>query len=256
MANIQKHAGLRALSFIFIVLAVVMLSVMFFFPSAHATAPQGLTATYSNGNVTLSWNPVENATLYKIYRGLSSSNESYYANVSGNQTTYIDTNVTEGHTYYYQVSAIVNGNETNRSEEVFITVQNTAGGGGNLDIKQYLRFNSYMLYISLFLLAMGTPLYFFGANRHKDVAKYALLLGVVLLAVAWGSAYFNANIKNITLYNATFNSIFIVVGLLLLFVSIAIYALKERQHEDVAKFSAAFGILLMIFAYLVEHLGL
>lgn len=242
---------LRVFSFIFVVLAVVSLSGLFL-PSAFAEAPQGLTASYSNGNVTLSWNPVTNATLYKIYRGLSSGNESYYANTTN--TTYIDTNVSAGHTYYYYVTAIVAGNETNKSQEVYITIESNTGGGGNLDIKQYLQFNSYLLYTSLFLLAAGIPLYGFGAQRHKDVAKYAVLLGVVLLTISWGYAYFNYDLKDITLLNTTLNTLFVAVGLFMLFVGIAIYVFKERTHEDVAKFSAGFGLLLLIFAYLVQHL--
>ncbi|AGB04095.1 hypothetical protein AciM339_0230 [Aciduliprofundum sp. MAR08-339] len=238
------------LSFIFIALALVIAAFMFS-PAVHALAPEGLTATYSNGNVTLSWNPVTNATLYKIYRGNSSGNESYYANTTN--TTYIDTNVTVGHTYYYYVTAVVNGNETNKSEEVYITIESTSGGGGTVDIKQYLQFNSYLLYTSLFLLAVGIPLYFFGAKKHHDVAKYAVLLGFVLFVISWGYAYFNMDVNNITLYNATLNTLLVGVGIFMLIVGAVIYIAKEKTHEDVAKFSAAFGILLLIFAYIVQH---
>ena len=251
MLDTRKYkSALRVFSFVFI-LAVVMLSVSVF-TTAATQAPQGVTATYSNGNITVSWNPVENATEYKIYRSLSPGNETYYANTTN--TTFVDSNVTEGNTYYYKVSAVVNGNETNLSEEVHITVQSDSGGGGGLDIKKYLKFESYALYAGLFLLAAGLPLWFFGSRTHKDVAKYASLLGVVLVLFSWGVAYFNYNIENITLFNATLNTLFLIIGLIMLIVGIAIYVLKQSEHEDVAKFSAVFGLLLLIFTYLIEQL--
>ncbi len=237
---------------IFTLLAVVLFSVLFFSPFAAAdNVPQGLTATYSNGNVTLSWNPVENATLYKIYRGLSSGNESYYGNTTN--TTFIDSNVSAGHTYYYYVTAVVNGNETNKSAEVYITISDNSGGAGTV-IKKYLKFNSYMLYTALFLLAAAIPLWAFGARTHKDVAKYALLLGIILLLFSWGTAYFNTNIQNITLFNQTLNTLLVAVGVLMLIVGVVIYIAREKKHEDVAKFSAVFGLLLLFFAWLIQYL--
>ena len=252
MGNNQSHTKLlRSFAFIFVALAVVMLSAIFMPFVGAVEGPQGLTATYSNGNVTLSWNPVTNATLYKIYRSLSSGNESYYANTTN--TTYIDTNVTVGNTYYYYVTAIVGGNETNKSQEVFIKISSdNSGGGGNL-VKQYLTFNSYMLYTSLFLLAASIPLYAYGAESHKDVAKYGLVLGFVLLLVAWGTAYFNTNVQNITLFNQTLNSLLVGVGVFALLVGAIIYIAKSKKHEDVAKFSVIFGLLLLFFAWLIQY---
>ncbi|EDY34247.1 Fibronectin type III domain protein [Aciduliprofundum boonei T469] len=235
-----------------------MLSAIFMPFVGAVEGPQGLTATYSNGNVTLSWSPVANATLYKIYRGLSSGNESYYANTTN--TTYIDTNVTVNNTYYYYVTAIVGGNETNKSQEVFIKISsdNSGGGGGNL-VKKYLVFNSYMLYTSLFLLAASIPLYAYGEKSHKDVAKYGLVLGFVLLLVAWGTAYFNTNIQNITLFNQTLNTLMVVVGVIMLIVGVVLFIGKSedsklKEHFDVAKFSAAFGIFLLFFAWLIQYI--
>jgi len=253
MGNNQSHTKLlKAFSIVFVALAVVMLSAIFMPFAGAVDGPQGLTATYSNGNVTLSWSPVANATLYKIYRGLSSGNESYYANTTN--TTYIDTNVTVNNTYYYYVTAIVNGNETNKSQEVFITISSgNSGGGGNL-VKKYLQFNSYMLYTSLFMLAAAIPLWAFGAESHKDVAKYGLVLGFVLLLVAWGTAYFNYNVQNITLVNQTLNSLLVGVGVFMLIVGAVIYIARSKEHEDVAKFSAVFGLLLLFFAWLIQYL--
>ena len=252
MGNNQSHTKLlKAFSIVFVALAVVMLSAIFMPFVGAVEGPQGLTATYSNGNVTLSWNPVANATLYKIYRGLSSGNESYYANTTN--TTYIDTNVTAGNTYYYYVTAIVGGNETNKSQEVFIKISDNSGGGGGNLVKKYLVFNSYMLYTSLFLLAASIPLYAYGAETHKDVAKYGLVLGFVLLLVAWGTAYFNTNVQNITLFNQTLNSLLAGVGVFALFVGAVIYIAKEKKHEDVAKFSVIFGLLLLLFAWLIQY---
>src|SRR5205807_2047982 len=82
-------------------------------PTAPATppdAPQGLGATAGDATVTLTWSaPSSNGgspiTNYRIYRGTSSNGETLLATI-GNVLTYTDTAVTNGVTYYYQVSAV------------------------------------------------------------------------------------------------------------------------------------------------------
>ncbi|MEM4293235.1 MAG: fibronectin type III domain-containing protein, partial [Thermoplasmata archaeon] len=85
------------------------------------SAPLNLGVTQQNGALTLQWRPPLNdggspVTNYRIYRGLSSGNETPFA-VIGNLTSYTDTNVTPGVTYYYQVSAINAIGEGNKSNE-------------------------------------------------------------------------------------------------------------------------------------------
>src|SRR3989440_474235 len=97
-------------------------------PTAPATppgAPQGLVATAGDATVTLTWSaPSSNGgspiTNYKIYRGTSSNGETLKATI-GNVLTYTDTTVTNGVTYYYQVSAVNNVGEGPRSNEVSAT---------------------------------------------------------------------------------------------------------------------------------------
>jgi fibronectin type 3 domain-containing protein len=76
-------------------------------------APSGLTAVGGNGQVTLSWTAVTNATSYKVYRSpldINLSQGAFTTNIANPTTAgYIDTNVVNGYLYYYDVSA-VNGN--------------------------------------------------------------------------------------------------------------------------------------------------
>jgi subtilase family serine protease len=74
------------------------------------TAPTNLVATGSNARVALSWSvPSSNGgsvvTGYKVYRGPTSGAETLLASV-GITTSYSDTPVTNGTTYYYKVSAV------------------------------------------------------------------------------------------------------------------------------------------------------
>src|SRR5437773_306701 len=97
-------------------------------PTAPATppgAPQGLVATAGDATVTLTWSaPNSNGgspiTNYRIYRGTSSNGETLLATI-GNVLTYTDTSVTNGVTYYYQVSAMNGAGEGPRSNEASAT---------------------------------------------------------------------------------------------------------------------------------------
>src|SRR5947208_1645421 len=97
-------------------------------PTAPATppgAPQGLGATAGDATVTLTWSaPSSNGgspiTNYRIYRGTASGGETLKATI-GNVLTYTDTTVTNGVTYYYQVSAMNGAGEGPRSNEASAT---------------------------------------------------------------------------------------------------------------------------------------
>src|SRR5947199_302794 len=94
-------------------------------PAGPPTAPQGLGATAGDATVTLTW-PAPSTTggsprtNYKIYRGTSSNGETRKATI-GNVLTYTDTAVTNGVTYYYQVSAVNSAGEGPRSNEASAT---------------------------------------------------------------------------------------------------------------------------------------
>ena len=79
-----------------------------------------LTATAGNQQVSLSWTSVANATGYNVYRGTSAGGEGsspVYSGVTG--TSLVDTGVTDGTTYYYEVSPVsVTGVQGTLSNEV------------------------------------------------------------------------------------------------------------------------------------------
>ncbi|MGC9014780.1 MAG: fibronectin type III domain-containing protein, partial [Thermoproteota archaeon] len=88
-------------------------------------APQNLRATAGDKKVTLNWEPPSNngysaITNYKIYRGTSPGGETYLTTV-GNVTSYEDTSVTNGVTYYYKISAVNSVGEGPMSNEVSAT---------------------------------------------------------------------------------------------------------------------------------------
>ena len=89
------------------------------------SAPQNLKATAGNAQVTLSWSaPSSNGgsaiTNYNIYRGTASGGETLLTTL-GNVLAYTDTTVTNGQTYYYQVTTVNSVGESNRSNEASAT---------------------------------------------------------------------------------------------------------------------------------------
>ena len=87
-------------------------------PINPPSPPTGLTATAGNGTVTLSWTASPGATSYNIYRGTISGGEGSTPIKTGiTATTYTDT-VTNGVTYYYEVSATNSAGTSAPSSEV------------------------------------------------------------------------------------------------------------------------------------------
>ncbi|RLF70222.1 MAG: hypothetical protein DRN40_05090 [Thermoplasmata archaeon] len=96
-------------------------------PQGVPSAPENLVARGGDGYVVLTWEaPADDGgspiTGYKIYRGTSPGEEVLLTTV-GNETTYNDTGVTNGQTYYYRVSAVNGIGEGELSEEVSATPQ-------------------------------------------------------------------------------------------------------------------------------------
>src|SRR2546427_8205380 len=91
-------------------------------PSTVPSSPQNLQATVSSPTtISLSWTaPSSNGgsaiTNYKIYRSSSSGTEGYLVTV-GNVTSYTDTGLARGHTYFYKVTAVNSIGTSHQSNE-------------------------------------------------------------------------------------------------------------------------------------------
>jgi predicted amidohydrolase len=89
-------------------------------------APRGLTASAGDGQVTLNWTASSEPDLakYNIYRSTTAGDTGVtpIANVAKPGTSYVDTGLTNGITYYYTVTAVdTSNNESNKSIEVSAT---------------------------------------------------------------------------------------------------------------------------------------
>ena len=82
------------------------------------TSP-ALTPTTALSQVTLTWSAVSSAT-YNLYRTSGTTVEILSENTSSR--SYVDTDVTAGATYVYQVAAVINGGEASRSARVSVVI--------------------------------------------------------------------------------------------------------------------------------------
>jgi beta-glucanase (GH16 family)/fibronectin type 3 domain-containing protein len=88
------------------------------------TAPTGVTVSTGHTGISLNWTASSGATSYDIYRGGSAGGESATPIATGvTATSYTDTGVLTGDTYYYYVTAVYAslappGNQSSRSSEV------------------------------------------------------------------------------------------------------------------------------------------
>ncbi len=98
-------------------------------------APTNLIAISGNKKVDLSWDSVEGAASYNVKRALTAGGP-YTTIATTSAITYTDTNVANGTTYYYVVTAIVNGVESVPSNEASATptAPEVIGNPGILEI--------------------------------------------------------------------------------------------------------------------------
>lgn len=93
-------------------------------------APTNLIATLDDSQATLSWSAVEGAASYNVKCSIIAGGS--YTTIATNvsDTSYIDTTVTNGTTYYYVVTAVdSSGNESANSNEASATPQAPSGHG-------------------------------------------------------------------------------------------------------------------------------
>ncbi|HUZ06926.1 MAG TPA: LamG-like jellyroll fold domain-containing protein, partial [Candidatus Paceibacterota bacterium] len=85
---------------------------------AAPAAPTGLAAAPGNAQVALSWNASSGATSYNVKRSTTSG--SGYTNIASGvtATSYLDTGLVNGTTYYYVVSAVNAGGESTNFTQV------------------------------------------------------------------------------------------------------------------------------------------
>jgi type II secretory pathway pseudopilin PulG len=91
-------------------------------------APTGLTATAGNQKVTLQWNANSEEDLagYKIYRSLTEGGTYTLIHTAGKVTSWVDTGLTNGTTYYYKISAYNNASlESDKSLPAWATPFNS-----------------------------------------------------------------------------------------------------------------------------------
>ncbi|MGO8672197.1 MAG: beta strand repeat-containing protein, partial [Capsulimonadaceae bacterium] len=86
------------------------------------SAPTSLTATPASQQVALSWTASPAATSYNVYRGTATEGESATAVATGiTSTSYTNTGLTNGVTYFYTVAALDSGGTSAQSNEASAT---------------------------------------------------------------------------------------------------------------------------------------
>ena len=100
--------------------------------TAPPSAPVSLSAIPGNSQITLNWSAVANATGYYLYRGPGSGNETTL--VAGNYvgTSYTNTGLANGTTYFYVVAATNSVGLSPNSPEASATPGVNIAGGRNL----------------------------------------------------------------------------------------------------------------------------
>jgi fibronectin type 3 domain-containing protein len=127
--------------------------------TSKPSTPTGLTATAGDGSVALKWNASTGASSYNVYRGTTHGGEGATPMVTGiTSTSYTDNNVTNGVTYYYQVSATNSNGDSALSGEVSATPEavvltitsgptaTTSKSSANINWTTNLAANSVVLY--------------------------------------------------------------------------------------------------------------
>lgn len=117
---------------IHILFFVILLGAVSIFPGCHdgsnasappitltkPSSPIGISAVSGDGIVMISWSSVSSATSYNIYRSLSSGVTGTIISSGLSSTSYQDSGLTNGTTYYYSVTAVNSAGESSVATQV------------------------------------------------------------------------------------------------------------------------------------------
>jgi hypothetical protein len=93
---------------------------------ATPAAPAGLTATAANAQISLTWQQVNGASAYKIFRSTTSGSYNFTTPLATVPSpSYLDSTVSNGTTYYYTVRATNGSGDSPSSNEASATPSNT-----------------------------------------------------------------------------------------------------------------------------------
>ena len=97
-------------------------------PGTLPGTPGSLAATAGNTQVSLTWSAASGATSYNVYRGTTAGGEGSTPISTGiTGTSYVNTGLTNGTTYYYKVAAVNSGGTGSMSSEVNSTPTSQVG---------------------------------------------------------------------------------------------------------------------------------
>ncbi|HET9475573.1 MAG TPA: lytic polysaccharide monooxygenase [Steroidobacteraceae bacterium] len=111
-------------------------------PGNVPPAPTGLTATAGNAQVALTWSAASGATAYNVKR--STTNGGPYSNVQTNVTgtSFTNTGLTNGTTYYYVVTAVNASGESPVSTQAQGTPSAPTGSLGGVTVTRFIGQNT------------------------------------------------------------------------------------------------------------------
>jgi glucan endo-1,3-alpha-glucosidase len=99
-------------------------------PAPVPATPTGLAATAGTGQISLSWSASAGATSYNVYRSTTSNGEGMTAVDTGlTSTSFTDSGLTSGTTYFYKVAAVNNSGTSAQSAEASATVSGSKTPG-------------------------------------------------------------------------------------------------------------------------------
>ncbi len=151
-------------------------------PVVVPVAPSALTAAGGDTKVDLSWGTVTGATGYKVMRSTTAGGPYAHIATGVTATTYTDSTVTNGTTYYYVVTALNTAGESANSNEASATPKKTDAGNAILEIymvdgalKEYDlsmdKVNAFIDWYDAKATGAGKSYYVFDKNYNKGPFK-------------------------------------------------------------------------------------